>query len=325
MLERMLEGALIVVALRTGAELCGFGEPSPRPRRRPVVVGGVRGGADRRLRGRARRAGSRRCPRRHARCRRLVAAVHGAVRPGLGGGRRHVQRRVGDDRGRSAGVVVGEGGGGRCLAGPRLGPVRDLTGPCRDYHVSAGDVAAVPPGSSGATYFAAATLSAALVVRGTGRRRLLGLAGPAIAAALWVTANDGHSVVFVEDSPSASCCRWLQAKSVSSGVGPRKASSRRLVMPSSSGPGDRHHRRRPGTPERIGRLAVGTRRRGRSRRRTRGRPHRARRHPRSPPPARRRVADRPTSVNTRCCRDRGRACRHRRRSGGARPTPPSPA
>ena len=66
------------------------------------------------------------------------------------------------------------------------------------YHVSAGDVAAYRARSSGATYLAAATLSAALVIRGTGRRRLLGLAGPAIAATLWVTANDGHGVVFVE-------------------------------------------------------------------------------------------------------------------------------
>ena len=66
------------------------------------------------------------------------------------------------------------------------------------YHVSAVDVAAYRAGSSGATYLAAATLSAALVIRGTGRRRLLGLAGPAIAATLWVTANDGHGVVFVE-------------------------------------------------------------------------------------------------------------------------------
>ena len=91
---------------------------------------------------------------------------------------------------------VGEGVGGRRVRSARGGLCAAL-GSVIGYHVSAGDVAAYSAGTSGATYFAAATLSAALVIRGTGRG-LLGLAGPAIAAALWVTANDGHGVVFVE-------------------------------------------------------------------------------------------------------------------------------
>ena len=130
MLERMLEGALIVIAIRAGVERCGFGEPSPPPRRRPVVAAmfalllatgfviglAVPGAVDALAHAR--------------RCRRLVAAVHGAVRPGLGDRRRGIQPRDGDDRDRPAGVDLGEGACGRCLAGRCVGPLR-RTGPGR--------------------------------------------------------------------------------------------------------------------------------------------------------------------------------------------------
>ena len=250
MLERMLEGALIVVALRAGAEFCGFGEPSPRPRRRPVVaaVFGVV----------------------------LIAgfvvglAVPGAVAaladtPGVVGWWRPFTAPFVQDSGVvggafnvvSATIVIAllEWTWGRALAaGAWLAGAWGLCaalGRVVGYHVSAGDVAAYRAGSSGATYFAAATLSAALVIHGTGRRRLLGLAGPAIAAALWVTANDGHGVVFVEGFAVG------LVLSVASGeVGElRRRAAEGPVAPTGDAeqqrPGDRHHRE-PCTPERIG-------------------------------------------------------------------------
>ena len=76
-----------------------------------------------------------------------------------------------------------------------VGDVARLAG----YHVSAASASAYSAGSSGATYFTAATLCAALLCGGgAGRARLLGLAGPAIALVMWIATNDGHGVLFVE-------------------------------------------------------------------------------------------------------------------------------
>ena len=274
MLERMLEGALIVIAVRAGAELCGFGEPSPRARRRPVVAAmfGVV----------------------------LIAgfvvglAVPGAVgaladAPGVGGWWRPFTAPFVQDSGIVGGafnvvtativIALLEWTWGRALAaGAWLAGAWGLCaalGRVVGYHVSAGDVASYRAGSSGATYFAAATLSAALVVRGTGRRRLLGLVGPAIAAALWVTANDGHGLVFVEGFAVGLVLsvalsrppRWLRraaglrAATGSGEVGElRRRAAEGPVAPTGDAeqqrPGDRHHRE-PCTPERVVRLASG--------------------------------------------------------------------
>jgi hypothetical protein len=76
-------------------------------------------------------------------------------------------------------------------------PVGDLA-TSAGYHVSAADVTAYSSGSSGATYFTAATLSAALLLAGAGRIRLLGLVSPAIALVMWIVTNDGHGVLFTE-------------------------------------------------------------------------------------------------------------------------------
>lgn len=75
-----------------------------------------------------------------------------------------------------------------------VGDVAHLAG----YKVSAANVAAYSAGSSGATYFTAATLCAALLWTAAGRTRLLGLVAPAIAAVMWFVTNDGHGVLFVE-------------------------------------------------------------------------------------------------------------------------------
>ncbi len=75
-----------------------------------------------------------------------------------------------------------------------VGDVARLAG----YHVSAADAFAYSAGSSGATYFTAATLCAALLCCGTSRARLAGLAGPAIALVMWFATNDGHGVLFIE-------------------------------------------------------------------------------------------------------------------------------
>jgi Rhomboid family len=75
-----------------------------------------------------------------------------------------------------------------------LGDVAQLAG----YHVPAANVIAYSAGSSGATYFTAATLCAALLWTVPGRTRLLGLVAPAIAAGMWIVTNDGHGVLFVE-------------------------------------------------------------------------------------------------------------------------------
>ena len=85
----------------------------------------------------------------------------------------------------------------RDLAHRRLGP-RRRCGPPRGLQVSAANTAAYSAGSSGATYFTAATLCAALLWTATGRTRLLGLVAPAIAAVMWIVTNDGHGVLFVE-------------------------------------------------------------------------------------------------------------------------------
>lgn len=75
-----------------------------------------------------------------------------------------------------------------------LGDLATLTG----YHVSTAHQTAYSAGSSGATYFVAATLCAALLIRGRGRERLLALIGPAIAVFMWFLRNDGHGVLFTE-------------------------------------------------------------------------------------------------------------------------------
>ena len=255
MLERMLEGALIVIAIRAGAERCGFGEPSPPPRRRPVVA---------------------------AMFALLLAtgfviglAVPGAVdalahTPGVGGWWRPFTAPFVQDSGIVGGafnlvtativIALLEWTWGRALAaGAWLAGAWGLCaalGRVVGYHVSGVDVAAYRAGSSGATYFAAATLSAALVVHGTGRRRLLGLAGPAIAAALWVTANDGHGVVFVEGFAVG-----LVVSVASGEVGQlRRRAAEGPVAPAGDAeqqrPGDRHEGE-PRTPERVVRFAPG--------------------------------------------------------------------
>jgi hypothetical protein len=76
-------------------------------------------------------------------------------------------------------------------------PVGDLA-QLAGYRVSAADVTAYSAGSSGATYFTAATLCAALLLTASGRTRLLGLVAPAIAAGMWIVTNDGHGVLFIE-------------------------------------------------------------------------------------------------------------------------------
>jgi hypothetical protein len=75
-----------------------------------------------------------------------------------------------------------------------VGKVAGLFG----YHVSAHKVTVYTAGSSGATYFTAGTLCAALLLSGIGRNRLLGLVGPAIALVMWAGFNDGHGVLFFE-------------------------------------------------------------------------------------------------------------------------------
>jgi membrane associated rhomboid family serine protease len=76
-------------------------------------------------------------------------------------------------------------------------PIGDVAGVV-GYHISAADTTAYSAGSSGATYFTAAALCAAMIWGGTGRTRLLGLAGPAVALVMWIATNDGHGVVFTE-------------------------------------------------------------------------------------------------------------------------------
>jgi hypothetical protein len=66
------------------------------------------------------------------------------------------------------------------------------------YHVSQSDVAAYSAGSSGATYFTAASLCGALLVVRAGRSRWAGLAAPAIGLLMWLALNDGHGVLVVE-------------------------------------------------------------------------------------------------------------------------------
>lgn len=73
-----------------------------------------------------------------------------------------------------------------------VGAIAALAG----YRVAAGNVDAYTAGSSGATYFTAATLCAALICGGTGRDRLIGLVGPAIGVASWLGLGDGHGVMF---------------------------------------------------------------------------------------------------------------------------------
>ena len=73
-----------------------------------------------------------------------------------------------------------------------IGSVAALVG----YRVAADDVDAYTAGSSGATYFTAATLCAALICAGTGRDRLIGFVGPAIGVACWLGLGDGHGLMF---------------------------------------------------------------------------------------------------------------------------------
>jgi hypothetical protein len=75
-----------------------------------------------------------------------------------------------------------------------LGDLAALAG----YHVSQSDVSAYSAGSSGATYFTAATLCAALLVLRSGRARWANLAVPALGLVMWLATNDGHGVLMVE-------------------------------------------------------------------------------------------------------------------------------
>ncbi|MET9495603.1 hypothetical protein [Streptomyces sp. NPDC006552] len=53
-------------------------------------------------------------------------------------------------------------------------------------------------GSSGATYFLAATLTAALLLRTTaGKERLLAVAAPVLGLAMWIAQENGHGLVVV--------------------------------------------------------------------------------------------------------------------------------
>lgn len=73
-----------------------------------------------------------------------------------------------------------------------IGAVAALAG----YRVAAANTDAYTAGSSGATYFTAATLCAALLCAGTGRDRLIGLVGPVIGLASWLGLGDGHGLLF---------------------------------------------------------------------------------------------------------------------------------
>ena len=71
-------------------------------------------------------------------------------------------------------------------------------GPPLHRQVRLTGASAYSAGSSGATYFTAATLCAALLCRDAGRVRLLGLIGPAAALVMWIGTDDGHGVLFIE-------------------------------------------------------------------------------------------------------------------------------
>lgn len=73
-----------------------------------------------------------------------------------------------------------------------MGAVAALAG----YRVAAANTDAYTAGSSGATYFTAATLCAALICAGTGRDRLIGLVGPVIGVISWLALGDGHGLLF---------------------------------------------------------------------------------------------------------------------------------
>jgi hypothetical protein len=75
-----------------------------------------------------------------------------------------------------------------------VGAVAGLVG----YHVSHTNLSAYSAGSSGATYFTAATLCAVMLAAQAGRIRWLGLAAPALGALMWATTNDGHGVMVLE-------------------------------------------------------------------------------------------------------------------------------
>jgi hypothetical protein len=74
-----------------------------------------------------------------------------------------------------------------------IGDLAHLAG----YRVSPSDITVYGAGSSGAAYFTAGTLCAALLLAGRGRDRLLALIGPAVAAVMWAVSNDGHGVIFL--------------------------------------------------------------------------------------------------------------------------------
>lgn len=76
-------------------------------------------------------------------------------------------------------------------------PVGDLAH-LAGYHVATDNTVAYSAGSSGATYFTAGTLCAAMLVWASGRRRWLGLIAPAVGLVLWFGLDDGHGVVTTE-------------------------------------------------------------------------------------------------------------------------------
>jgi hypothetical protein len=75
-----------------------------------------------------------------------------------------------------------------------IGELAHLAG----YHVAAGNTVAYSAGCSGATYFTAGTLCAAMLLSATDRRRWLGLIAPVIGLLMWLGPDDGHGVVLVE-------------------------------------------------------------------------------------------------------------------------------
>jgi hypothetical protein len=102
-----------------------------------------------------------------------------------------------------------------------VGDVAALLG----YHVSQSDVSAYSAGSSGATYFTAASLCGALLVTGAGRSRLAALAVPAIGLVMWLATNDGHGVMvvmgFVAGTVLAGLCALARVRLGRSAAGPR--------------------------------------------------------------------------------------------------------
>jgi hypothetical protein len=94
------------------------------------------------------------------------------------------------------------------------------------YHVSAHNVTAYTAGSSGATYFTAGTLCAAVLLKGAGRQRLLGLVGPLIAFVMWIGVNARSGIPLAPQGYGMPRAHW------SDGYGPASGRRRKPADPS---------------------------------------------------------------------------------------------